>query len=172
MRTVPFPTLPGASPDEQVARELSEVFSELLRRRIAWYQSVGNTFGLSLFQMGAMFHLYFEDAPAKMSEVAIAAGCAPSNLTGVVDKLEARGLVKRHAATEDRRIKMVSLTEAGTALITEFITRFAEPAPWMLALSTDDQRQLRDLLRLGLAHEQPSFSPMLGLNAETCAAEE
>src|SRR5206468_3925286 len=89
-----------------------------------------------------------------MSEVARRAGYEPSNLTGVVDKLEARGLVRRRSATDDRRVKRVSLTREGAALRKQLIMRLYAPEPWMLALSADDQRRLRDILRKGLAYQQ------------------
>ena len=49
---------------------------------------------------------------------------------------------------------MVLLTREGAALRDRLAARFGEPAPWMLVLSARDQRQLRDILRQGLAFEQ------------------
>ena len=39
--------------------------------------------------------------------------CDPSNVTGIVDRLEARGLIERREAERDRRMKVVGLTEEG-----------------------------------------------------------
>src|SRR5207249_9335627 len=97
--------------------------------------------------------------PVPMSEVARRAGYEPSNLTGVIDKLEARGLVKRRAATDDRRVKRVFLTREGAAIRKRLIVRLYAPEPWMLALSAEDQRQLRDILRKGLAYNQATNRP-------------
>jgi DNA-binding MarR family transcriptional regulator len=79
------------------------------------------------------------------------AQCEPSNLTGIIDKLEARGLVERRAAADDRRIKMLSLTREGAALRRRLVARLNEPTEWMLRLSADDQRRLRDIFQGALA---------------------
>jgi DNA-binding MarR family transcriptional regulator len=89
-----------------------------------------------------------------MRELAKAAFCEPSNLTGVIDKLEARGLVARKAATDDRRIKKVSMTRAGVAFRKRLLDRFRQPAPWMSALSTDDQQRLLEIVKRAIVHAQ------------------
>ena len=88
-----------------------------------------------------------------MSEVARRAGYYPSNLTSIIDKLEARGLVKRRAAKDDRRVKRVLLTRTGTALRKQLLTRLHAPEPWMLALSPRSGC-LRDILQKALAFGQ------------------
>ena len=45
-----------------------------------------------------------------MSELANALFCDNSNVTGIVDRLEERGLVRREAAEGDRRVKLLVLT--------------------------------------------------------------
>jgi DNA-binding MarR family transcriptional regulator len=40
----------------------------------------------------------------------------PSNITGIVDRLEAKGLVQRIRQPEDRRVYLIGLTETGRAL--------------------------------------------------------
>ena len=44
-----------------------------------------------------------------------------SNLTGLVDKLERRGLVERRAVPGDRRAYRVALTSSGTKLVDEIL---------------------------------------------------
>jgi DNA-binding MarR family transcriptional regulator len=43
--------------------------------------------------------------------------CSPRNVTGLVDGLEAAGLVSRAPHPTDRRATLVALTEEGTALV-------------------------------------------------------
>ena len=85
--------------------------------------------------------------PIAMRELADALHCDPSNITGIVDRLEARGLVQRRAAPGDRRIKTLLLTGGGVALRARMLERLSEPPPAIAALTADEQRQLRDLLR-------------------------
>jgi MarR family transcriptional regulator, organic hydroperoxide resistance regulator len=55
-------------------------------------------------------------APRPMHEVAAELCCDPSNVTGLIDRLEARGLVERIPGAVDRRVKMLSLTSEGKVL--------------------------------------------------------
>jgi len=78
------------------------------------------------------------------------------NMTDVVDKLEARGLVRRVRAAADRRQVRVELTEAGRTLIERLFPRHAQDiARVMGVLDEDELRQLGALLRkLGIAAAQ------------------
>jgi DNA-binding MarR family transcriptional regulator len=40
-----------------------------------------------------------------------------STIGGVVDRLEARGLLQRNASPDDRRVRLLTLTDAGQALL-------------------------------------------------------
>src|SRR5688500_19052112 len=39
--------------------------------------------------------------------------CDPSNVTGIVDRLEARGMIERRSSDTDRRVKIIRLTPDG-----------------------------------------------------------
>jgi MarR family transcriptional regulator, 2-MHQ and catechol-resistance regulon repressor len=94
------------------------------------------------------------------------------NMTDVVDKLEARDLVRRVRATEDRRSVRVELTPCGRALIEGLFPDHARDiAAAMGALSPAELRQLGALLRrlgLGAAGDaarraRPCVGPQGGL---------
>jgi DNA-binding MarR family transcriptional regulator len=82
-----------------------------------------------------------------MTELASVLACDNSNVTGLVDRLEARGLVARHANPDDRRVKRVALTTAGGRLRGQLLERVGRPPGGFQRLSRAEQRQLRDLLR-------------------------
>ena len=84
-----------------------------------------------------------------MSELANALSCDTSNVTGIVDRLEERGLVVRGSAPHDRRVKLLSLTDRGARMGSDIGARMTEPPPAIAALSAADQRALRDILRRG-----------------------
>lgn len=70
------------------------------------------------------------------------------NMTDVVDKLQARGLVRRTAVPGDRRQVAVELTEAGRTLIEEVFPRHAaDIAAAMSGLTAEELTQLDGLLR-------------------------
>ena len=62
------------------------------------------------------------DRRPMMLELANHFGVDKSSMTGLVDRAERRGLVRREAALHDRRSVQVSITSAGTALATEVET--------------------------------------------------
>ncbi|MFF7444442.1 MarR family winged helix-turn-helix transcriptional regulator [Streptomyces sp. NPDC008122] len=51
--------------------------------------------------------------PAAMRTLAETMACDASNMTGIIDRLEQRGLVRREADASDRRVKNVTLTAEG-----------------------------------------------------------
>ncbi len=81
-----------------------------------------------------------------MGEMARGLGCDPSYITALVDDLDARGLARREAAPDDRRVKIVVLTEAGRKLAAEIDGILSVPPAAFGALSNAELRQLRDLL--------------------------
>src|SRR6266511_6022704 len=86
------------------------------------------------------------DEPKPMGEIAKRLACDSSNVTWITDRLEERGLVERHAAEHDRRVKLLVLTPKGRALRAELEERLSEAPPAIAALSPEDQRTLRDVL--------------------------
>jgi DNA-binding MarR family transcriptional regulator len=85
-----------------------------------------------------------------MSEVARVLACDASNVTGIIDRLEDRGLVKRGDAPRDRRVKMLELTPEGAEVRAVLGERMGVPPEPLTDLSVADQRALRDLLRKAL----------------------
>jgi len=87
------------------------------------------------------------DRPRTMSEVATALQCDNSNVTGIVDSLEQKGLARRRAGEKDRRVKLIELTPEGRRVHSRLQRAFTKPPQWVAALSESDQRALRDLLQ-------------------------
>lgn len=69
-------------------------------------------------------------------------------LTGVLDRMEARGLVRRSPSDADRRQVFVALTPAGTRLFGRVFPEHAEHVKRAFAaLSTEELEHTRELLR-------------------------
>ncbi len=77
-------------------------------------------------------------------------GCDASNVTQLVDALEAAGYAERRGSPTDRRVKLVRLTRQGERARRKAIIRLHEPPEALLALSPADQSQLRRLLEKAL----------------------
>jgi MarR family transcriptional regulator, organic hydroperoxide resistance regulator len=87
------------------------------------------------------------DRPISMRELAERLKSDPSNLTGLIDRLEARGLVERRPDPTDRRIKGLALTPAGARLRERLFALLYSAPPSVAALSEHDQRGLLDVLQ-------------------------
>jgi MarR family transcriptional regulator, organic hydroperoxide resistance regulator len=122
-----------------------ELFAQQKSRHIA----MAAEFDLSPMQAFAL-RLLEPGTPLPMSDLAEALHCDASNVTGIVDRLEARGLIGRRGADHDRRVKMLVVTETGAALRERLLDRIAEPPPPIAKLSAADQRALRDIMRRAL----------------------
>ncbi|HEY6398556.1 MAG TPA: MarR family transcriptional regulator [Solirubrobacteraceae bacterium] len=97
-------------------------------------------------QAGALLQMQ-PDRPLPMHQLASILACDNSNVTGIVDRLEARGLVARKPYAQDRRVKHIVLTPLGAELRAGMESRMADGSADLGRLSAAEQRQLRDLLR-------------------------
>lgn len=86
-------------------------------------------------------------APTPMHRIADLLGSQRSNLTGIVDRLQARGLVERQPDARDRRVKNIAITPAGRALAENFQRALNFAAEPLVGLAPDERHQLRDLLQ-------------------------
>src|ERR1700683_3119139 len=95
-----------------------EAWSILLRLLAAGrrrFLAAASELDLHPAQAGAMLQME-PGAAMPMHELATMLACDNSNVTGIVDRLEARGLVTRRPYAQDRRVKHVVLTDAGADL--------------------------------------------------------
>jgi DNA-binding MarR family transcriptional regulator len=81
-----------------------------------------------------------------MKELGERLACDPSTLSGIVDGLEARGLVERQSERRERRAKTLVLTEEGRTRRAQAVRRMAEPPASLARLSAADRLALRDIL--------------------------
>lgn len=84
--------------------------------------------------------------PVPMKQLATQLSCDASNVTGLVDRLESRGLIRRVAHSSDRRVKVLDLTPTGAKLRAELVARMSTPPPELGRLSARDQRELERIL--------------------------
>jgi DNA-binding MarR family transcriptional regulator len=91
-----------------------------------------------------------------MGDMARGIGVDPSYITALVDDLDQRGLARREPAPDDRRVKIIVLTEEGRKLGREIDAVLSVPPSSFQALSQAELRELRDLLDKVLAATDPS----------------
>ena len=108
-----------------------------------------NQLGLAPMQSMALMQLR-PGEPMPMSALATALMCDNSNVTGIVDRLEAQGLVERRPAEHDRRVKTLVVTPKGIDLRREVERRMSVPPPPLANLSDEDAATLHAILKRAL----------------------
>src|SRR5437879_12229850 len=82
------------------------------------------------------------DPPISMRELAERLKSDPSNVTGLIDRLEARGLVERRPDPRDRPTKGLALTSAGASMRERLFARLYSAPPAVTALPDGAPRRL------------------------------
>ncbi|MFE9247823.1 MarR family winged helix-turn-helix transcriptional regulator [Streptomyces sp. NPDC007088] len=84
--------------------------------------------------------------PMPMRRIARKLKCEPSNVTGIIDRLEARGLVERRPDPDDRRVKLAAPTEQGRQTARQLRDGLDFAREPLAGLSRAERLTLRDLL--------------------------
>ncbi|MGW1888943.1 MarR family winged helix-turn-helix transcriptional regulator [Streptomyces sp. NPDC002004] len=133
--------------------EVVELIGDVVARYHEEYEQAAAEHALTGVQARVLGLLALEPTP--MRHIARKLKCEPSNITGIVDRLEARGLVERRPGAADRRVKLAAATAEGRRIagsLSESLDFAREP---LAGLSRDEQLVLRDLLRRMLGDGAP-----------------
>ena len=111
------------SPDAR-SRLLDEVIEEMVswraKERIGVFRQWVRG-SLSLVHLHVLTILE-SDGPLSMGKLADALDVSVASATGIVDRMEDRGLVERRREGDDRRVVLVAATDAGRAVFVEVAT--------------------------------------------------
>jgi DNA-binding MarR family transcriptional regulator len=135
-------------------QELHELPGHYIRRlhqiAVAIFLQETEAHGLTPVQFAAL-HQAGTTPGVDQRTLARSIGLDTSTTAGVIDRLEARGLIERRASPDDRRMRLLSLTEIGKALLQvvepdmlKAQTRILQPLP--PAERKQFMRMLRDLV--------------------------
>ncbi|MFF5155934.1 MarR family winged helix-turn-helix transcriptional regulator [Streptomyces sp. NPDC000348] len=125
--------------------EVVELIGSVVARYHEEYEEAAAGHALTGAQAKLLSLLSLEPLP--MRKLAQRLKCEPSNVTGIVDRLESRGLVERRPDPADRRVKLAAATAEGRRVARSLreSLRFArEP---LAGLSEAERVALRDALR-------------------------
>jgi MarR family transcriptional regulator, organic hydroperoxide resistance regulator len=130
------------APEAQLAWHI--LWDLMLRQRSRFVEAVAE---LDLTPVQAILLRKLDpDRPTPMFEIADMLRCDASNVTGIVDRLEARGAVERRPDPSDRRVKAIVLTRSGRALRRRALEKMGEPPPEIASLPDEDLRKLHEIL--------------------------
>ena len=91
-------------------------------------------------------------------------GFDTSTIAGVIDRLEARGLMQRNASAQDRRVRLLTLTEAGVALLAALVPAMLQAQQRILSPLPEAERGefMRMLAVLIAGHRAVEDTPGAG----------
>jgi DNA-binding MarR family transcriptional regulator len=79
-----------------------------------------------------------QSPPGPTNQLATRFGVDPGWVTDIVDRLEARGQLVRRPSTEDRRVKILEVTDTGRETFRNMEQMFATPPPELLDAPRED----------------------------------
>jgi MarR family transcriptional regulator, organic hydroperoxide resistance regulator len=133
------------SPAQSDAARAWQLLVKFFFAQRAHVPSAGGALDLSPAQCHVL-HLIEPGRPLPMSRLAGTMSCDASNVTGLVDRLESRGLVERRPSSQDRRVKALQLTPAGRQVRSKLLAQMEKQSHPLSRLSVRQQRTLVTLL--------------------------
>lgn len=132
------------------------LFSDIARFRGIIFESLMKPHGLTHAQAYVLNQLFLEDGLTQ-TELSTRMNVGTVTVSGLVDRLEARGFVRRSADSRDRRAKTVWLSDSASGLLEHMVREFGTMNDIATAGLSDDEivemtRMLR-IVRSNLAAE-------------------
>jgi len=126
-------------------RDVGDELIELSRAVQGIHARVAERHGLTPIQAKLLFVLMI--GPRIMGSLAATFGVEKAALTGLVDRVERRGFVRRSSVPSDRRAFLVSLTDDGQRAATAFYANAHEELKRLLSpLAPHEREQFREML--------------------------
>ena len=104
-----------ASQNDILVKEIVGAIRRLIRAISIDSVKMSRQFSLTAPQSGVLRSLA-RSGPVSSADLSRELCVTPSNITGIIDRLEKKGLVQRNRKKGDRRVTLIQLTEAGDKL--------------------------------------------------------
>ena len=110
----------------------------------------------TLPQFDVLAHLSREERGLTLADLSRRLLVTAGNVTGLIDRMERSGWVKRVPDAEDRRVTRVQLTKSGKAVAAKLIPQHSSDIEKLFGILSESEktqlRQLLDKLILGMEH--------------------
>ncbi len=148
--------------NEAVIKEIVRSIRKLVRAVSLDAQKISKRFGLTGPQSGVLRNLV-NNGSMSSADLSRMMFVTPSNITGIIDRLEKKDLVKRVKKAGDRRVALIALTEAGEALSKslpdpiekKFLEELADLDTDGVRILSAAMHQILNLMDAGNVHETP-----------------
>ena len=147
---------------EAVIYNIVDSIRRLVRAVYLDSQKMSKEYGLTGPQSSVLRNLV-NDGPVSSADLSRMLYVTPANITGIIDRLEIKGLVERIKKQGDRRVALITLTESGQQLgrsipdpiINLFISELGDLEPERLKLLAGAMNQVLNLLDAKGVEEAP-----------------
>ena len=142
----------------ELAGRAWRLLMEVGQRRLETMTHEMEAMGLSRV-MGQFLGAVCQSPPGPTNQLASRFGVDPGWVTAIVDRLEARGDIVRRPSADDRRVKILEVTEAGRDTFRALQAHFAALPPELLDIPREDLEALVrvvERLAAGPTRAQPS----------------
>jgi len=136
----------GSAERARNPNELADVMNSTYRTVLRKSEELLSEEGLTRPQFQAL-RFVAEKGATPMKGISDKLSVTPANVTGIIDRLESKGLLKRGVHVGDRRATIIELTPKGIAIQERVASKYKGfMRDSLKALSRDEQRSLRELL--------------------------
>jgi len=148
--------------NESVIQDLVWSIRRLIRAVYLDSQKISKRYGLTEPQSAVVRNLY-NKGPMSSANLSRNLFVTPSNITGIIDRLEKKRFVERIKKEGDRRVALITLTEAGQELsktlpdpiMKKFIAELADLEPEHVQLLAMAMNQILNLIDTEEVEEEP-----------------
>ena len=148
--------------NESVIQEIVWSVRRLVRAVYLDSQKISKRYGLTEPQSAVLRNL-FNNGPLSSADLSRTLFVTPSNITGIIDRLEKKQLVERIKKDGDRRVALITLTDTGKELsktlpdpiMKKFIAELADLEPEHVQLLAMAMNQILNLIDTEDVGEEP-----------------
>jgi DNA-binding MarR family transcriptional regulator len=143
-------------PSKASRPDLAAMLAPLLRELIAAELPVLTANKLSMWGYAVLTAL--DESPVRtQAALAEAIGADKTRIIGTLDELQTKGYIERHADPDDRRVRLLAITESGRKVKDKAQVAIQRGEEHWLAVLTADERRvfLRSVQKMTRARESP-----------------
>ena len=132
------------------SKHIGMLFRNINKEIIALLNKDLEVYGITVMQNEVLHYIYFNEKKHNINQKEIEKFFSSTNptITGILNRLQTKGLIKREPSTEDARYKIIKLTDEGRILVGENHKKKAIQVEHRLTknLTSDEVEQLKKLL--------------------------
>jgi MarR family 2-MHQ and catechol resistance regulon transcriptional repressor len=128
--------------DVDLTKSLLDWSSTFIRLSLYDFNRYTRSMGLSLGQMTVLMHLHYQ-GPCEVTRFCDMMQITPAGASNMIERMVQQGVVRRDELPEDRRVRLVDLTDSGRRIVLEGVAmREAWVTQLVASLSTEEREKI------------------------------